>query len=154
MKNISGHSLRKVIAVTGLAAVLLSSTTACFGTFATTHRVWNWNATVRGDKWAKWGAFVGINIIPVYVSAVTFDLVFANSVEFWSGSNPMAMAPGNTKTVQGDAGETALLTPRSDGAIDVSVRAPDRAESHFTLARDGESVAVYDAEGTLLAHTR
>jgi hypothetical protein len=140
--------MKKAVVFSALAAFLLSTTSACFGTFATTQKVWHWNARLDGNKFVRWGAFVGCDVIPVYASAVTFDLIFANSVEFWSGSNPIALAP-----IHGDADETAVLTPRADGAIDVSVTAPGRAERRFTLARDGDGVAFYDAEGTLVAHT-
>ena len=73
----------------------------CFGSFVLTQRVYHWNQTVDPNKFAKWELFVATIIVPIYPSATIFDVIFTNSVEFWSGRNPVG--PGPT---------TARCTPR------------------------------------------
>lgn len=77
-----------------LAGTLLFSLSSCFGDFALTKKVYKWNDSVVNDKMAKTLLFYGLNIIPVYSVAGTIDFFILNFLEFWNGSNPMAMAPG------------------------------------------------------------
>ena len=53
--------------------------------------------------------FLAFNIIPVYGVAYFADVVVLNSIEFWSGSNPLAEV-GTTKTVKGQNGEYLIKT--------------------------------------------
>jgi len=57
-------------------------------------KVYKWNDTVVENKIAKTLIFYGLNIIPVYGIAGAIDYFILNLLEFWSGSNPMAMGPG------------------------------------------------------------
>jgi hypothetical protein len=113
--------------------------------------VFRWNSGVHGNKWIRWLVFLVISIIPVYAGAAIFDMVFSNSVEFWTGSNPMAMAPGTTKHVVGPNGERAVMTLREDRSIDVRITAPGTTEQQFVLVREADAVAAYDANGLLIA---
>ncbi len=149
--NISRPWLSRVIAVTILTAFVPLTTTACFGTFPVARKVYRWNAGVHGDKWVRWLVFLVINIVPVYACAAIFDMVFSNSVEFWTGSNPMAAVPGSTKFVEGPNGERAVMTLREDRAIDVYVTVPGKPDQHLVLVREADAVAAYDANGLLIA---
>ena len=139
------RSARNVIAVTLLCLV---GTTACFGTFTTTRRVYTWNQTVDEDKWVKWAVFTAAMILPVYPSAVIFDLMFVNSVEFWSGRNPMAMGPETTET-----GDRLAMELRSDGTVGATVRGPDGREQRYTVVREPGAISAYDEDGELVARS-
>ena len=139
------RSARNVIAVTLLCLV---GTTACFGSFTTLRRVYSWNQTVDDDKWVKWAVFTAAIIVPVYPSATIFDLMFVNSVEFWSGRNPMAMGPAATET-----GEKLAMELHPDGTIGATVRTPDGSERRFTVAREPGAISAYDENGELAART-
>lgn len=139
----SSRSVRRVIGVTLLCLV---GTTACFGSFTTLRRVYAWNQSVDEEKWIKWGVFTAAMIIPVYPSATIFDLMFVNSVEFWSGRNPMALGPDTT-----DRGERLALQPQPDGTLAATVRAPDGREQRFTVVREPGAIAAYDENGELAA---
>ncbi len=149
--NISRGWLGRVITVTVLSVFVPVTTAACFGSFPVTRKVFRWNSGVHGDKWIRWLVFLVISIIPVYAGAAVFDMVFSNSVEFWTGSNPMALAPGTTKHVEGPNGERAVMTLREDRAIDVRVTAPGVPDQHFVLVREADAIAAYDAHGFLIA---
>jgi len=143
--------LRRVIAITMLSAFVPLTTTACFGTFPTARKVYRWNAGVHSDKWVRWLVFLAINIVPVYFSAAVFDMIFSNSVEFWTGTNPMAAVPGTTRTVLGPNGERATMTVREDGALDVVLTRAGMPEERLRLVREPEAIAAYGADGILVA---
>jgi hypothetical protein len=70
--------------------------TGCFGSFALTKKVYEFNDGLE-NKWLKSIAFWGLNIIPVYGFAGFVDVVILNLVEFWTGSNPLAMQEGEVE---------------------------------------------------------
>lgn len=65
----------------------------CYGNFNLTRKVYNWNGTL-GDKFVKSLVMCVMIIVPVYGLAGLADLVILNLVEFWTGSNPMALKQG------------------------------------------------------------
>src|SRR5262245_51925358 len=142
-KHASFRSFRRVIGVTILCLV---SSNACFGSFTTLRRVYSWNQTVDDDKWAKWGVFTAAIIVPVYPSATIFDLMFVNSVEFWSGKDPMADATAGT-------GEHVAMQLQPDGTVGATVSAPDGREQRYTLVREPGAISAYDEHGELAARS-
>lgn len=84
----------------GIAMVsTLAATTGCFGNFALTRKVYKWNDSIAGDDLA--GKFVkslvmwGLCVIPVYQFSGFADIIIFNLIEFWTGSNPLAMNEGD-----------------------------------------------------------
>ena len=143
------HSAR-VIAVTSLLIALFGAT-GCFGSFVTVQRLYHWNRTVDSNKFAQWGVFVATVVVPVYPSATLFDMIFTNSVEFWSGRNPMAAEANASRTMHTESGEEVSMRMREDGAIDVRVRAPQKPDTHLVVVPEGDSIAAYDENGALVA---
>ena len=95
----------KRFTATILAAVLLSfSFQGCYGGFVLFHKIHKWNGTI-GDKWVKSIVHAALWILPVYGFCMFIDLIILNTVEFWTGSNPLAMQEGQTEeqiVAQGD----------------------------------------------------
>jgi hypothetical protein len=141
--------LRRTIAAVTLCAFLPLATTACFGNFNLTRKIYRFNDTVSQDKWIEWLAFVVMVVVPVYSIGVLVDAILANSIEFWTGQNPIAM--GETRTIEGEDGQLAQLTLREDGAIDVLITEADGATRQLRLVREDAAVAAYDADGRLIA---
>lgn len=94
----------KLVAVALSGSILFSS---CIGSFTLTHRVLDWNQSI-GDKFVNEIVFVAFNIVPVYSIAMFVDGVVLNLIEFWTGSNPMAV--GETRTIEGENGEYLVKT--------------------------------------------
>lgn len=63
--------------------------TSCIGQFALTNKVLSWNNSV-GNKFVNELVFIAFWILPVYEVTSIADLLVLNSIEFWSGSNPIA----------------------------------------------------------------
>jgi len=74
-------------AIAGL--LLASSLTGCMGHNALTAKALKFNLSTAEGRWGREGLFVGMMIIPVYPIFKLLDLLLFNSIEFWSGSNPL-----------------------------------------------------------------
>lgn len=95
IKNMK-NALKKIGLYSSLAAITFSST-GCMGSWALTTGLYNWNNSVS-DKYINNAIFWILNIIPVYSGAIFIDAVILNFIEFWSGSNPIAMNEGEVET--------------------------------------------------------
>ncbi len=62
----------------------------CYGPFHLTRRVWKFNGEVSDNKWVVELVYLVCTAIPVYGIATLADAVIFNSVEFWTGENPLA----------------------------------------------------------------
>lgn len=132
-------------------SVMLSG---CLGQNALFNTVQDWNATVTNEKFVNQGISFVFWIVPVYGLTLLADIVILNSVEFWTGSNPMtnegAKVTGTTERVVDGLGNEALLTYQEDGSVHVEVFRGTGVE-HFVLERDGNQVVrVQDGERVAL----
>lgn len=76
-----------------LGAAMVMQLSGCYGNFALTRKLYTWNGTV-GDKWINSVVMWAMMIVPVYGAAGFVDLVVLNTVQFWTGNNPVAMKDG------------------------------------------------------------
>lgn len=104
LKNINRPfpDMKKRYLTVALAALLLGSVsmTSCIGSFALTNRVLNWNKQV-GSKFVNELVFFAFWVLPVYEVTSLADLLVINSIEFWSGNNPVS---ASTKAIDTDNG--------------------------------------------------
>ena len=77
--------MKKALLCIAAVSLLL---TGCTGPFVLTKNVHTWQ-TSFDDKWVDEVAFLGCVILPVYGLASLGDALIFNSVEFWTGDNPM-----------------------------------------------------------------
>lgn len=80
--------MKKIVLTCALAALLCSSMTSCMGKFALTRNLYTWNDQVS-NKFVNEILFVAFWIVPVYEVCGLADLLVLNSIEFWSGDNPL-----------------------------------------------------------------
>ena len=84
----------KAIIISILIAALGLSNTACIGRMAVSAKVMKFNLEVTESKWGREMVFLVLYIIPVYEFAGLVDLIVVNSIEFWTGTNPVNGQPG------------------------------------------------------------
>lgn len=99
-----------------LTALLLAATilfTSCIGSFRLSGKVLAWNKGV-GEKWVNELVFLALNIVPVYPLASFADILVLNSIEFWTGTNPVA-EEGATKTIKNAQGAAIQVTTNENG---------------------------------------
>lgn len=80
----------KILLTILLMSSVLTTQTGCFGSFGLTMKVYDFNKGV-GDKWVQELVFLVMCAVPVYEIAGFIDVVVLNTIEFWTGSNPVAM---------------------------------------------------------------
>lgn len=92
---------KSVLLITAFTGVLLSQT-GCLGSFQLTKNMYEWNTTQINGEWGQELVFVAFLIIPVYEVCLLADGVVLNSIEFWTGENPISMKSGekDSKIVQ------------------------------------------------------
>lgn len=64
--------------------------TGCYGPFRLTRNLHEWNNNV-GDQFINSLVFYAFLIIPVYQVSIFIDGVVFNTIEFWTGENPIYM---------------------------------------------------------------
>lgn len=92
--------MKKIIMSVALAALLCSSMSSCMGKFALTRNLYAWNEQIS-NKFINELVFFAFWILPVYEVCGLADLLVLNSIEFWSGDNPMT---ASTKVIDTDNG--------------------------------------------------
>lgn len=111
-----------------LVCALLGSSimfSSCIGSFSLWNNLKDWNQGVS-NKFVNELIFVAFHIVPVYEIAYLADVLVLNSIEFWSGSNPVSASIGEVKTVKGENGEYLVKT-NEDG---------------YTITKKGEDKSV------------
>ena len=90
--------------MTLVCAVLAGSMlfTSCIGSFKLWNNLKDWNQGVS-NKFVNELLFIALHIVPVYEIAYLADVLVLNSIEFWSGSNPVAS--NETKEIKGENGD-------------------------------------------------
>ena len=150
---------------TGIVLVALGLlTSGCFGPFNLTRRLYRWNEQVQG-KWEQEFMFILLAWVPVYGLAVLGDAVVFNSMEFWTGKNPVdppmsagINRPATKRIVRGEAEAVLTYTPSVSDAPELLVEQfrDGRSAGHLRLERrDGVTVGSDDTGRTLfIARTR
>lgn len=109
-------SVALVIALAG--STLFSS---CIGSFQLTHKLLDWNQGI-GSKFVNELVFLAFWILPVYEVSGLADILVLNSIEFWSGENPVAQ---DSRIIEGSDGKYLVesdakgytITSQNDGTV-------------------------------------
>lgn len=128
-----------------IIALSLVAFGGCYGPFAVTKKVYDWNGTVQ-DKFVRSGVFWIFVIVPVYPLCALGDTLIFNPIEFWTGSNPIT---------SNDAGPPDVER-LADGSIQLEHQGHVYALRHvdargFEVWLDGVHVgnAIVGADGSL-----
>lgn len=70
----------------------------------------------KGPQWAAEGVFLICAILPVYAIAILGDALIFNTIEFWSGDNPIAK---NHKFINGEQNQAVVKYDREDNLLNV-----------------------------------
>jgi hypothetical protein len=152
--------MKRIIQIcsTFLIVVTLVTSVGCYGSFKLVTKVYKWNGTI-GDKWVNEVAFLALNIVPVYGISAAIDALILNSIEFWTGKNPVnasvdlpdqnaaiALNEDGTLIFRSQEGKTLTIALTEEGA---EVRNADGVLMARSV-RSEDGVAVYSPEGDIL----
>ncbi|GHA44986.1 membrane protein [Salinimicrobium marinum] len=123
--------------------------TSCLGSFSAWNGLRDWNESVADNKFVNNAIFWGLNIIPVYPLFYAGDVIIFNLVEFWSGSNPIAMNDGDIESqiIEKDGVKYEMIATKNQ--INIRVLTGEREGNELTLiyeASDKSWNAMKDGE--------
>lgn len=122
-----------------LAAASCLPLQSCIGSFALTNKVLTWNNQVS-SKFVNELVFFAFWILPVYEVTSIADLLVLNSIEFWSGNNPVE---ASTKVVDTEHGKYYIAC---DGK-GYTITDPSGIETRMEFEENTQTWAVIDSEG-------
>jgi hypothetical protein len=132
--------------------------TGCFGQFKLTQKIWQFNKGVSGEKFVQWLVFLVFVIVPVYELGALIDALILNSLEFWTGNNPVSGIVGHhedSRIVRLSPTDTLRLSRDADsGVMRLELERGGQAPvvRYFEPLENG--MAVRDDAGALLLQAR
>ncbi len=160
--------MKKTIAVVLIVAFF---TTGCTGSFNLTRKVYNFHRS-QSDKWSDELLFLVVALLPVYSLATLADAIIFNSIEFWTGKNPVDMSANdpssrivqngsdkykmsfNTKNGQvsltnmAQAGNHGIIFERTDNTI--TAKNESGKVLYSSVQNQDGGVSIYDGKGKLV----
>ncbi|KGD66033.1 hypothetical protein Y5S_00505 [Alcanivorax nanhaiticus] len=128
--------------------------TGCLGQNALFDTVQDWNATATNNKFVNQGISFIFWWVPVYGLSLLGDIIIFNSIEFWTGTNPIskegAKVAGSTETVTDGLGNQAELTYNADGSISVLATSNGAEERYTLIKEDGKVIKIQDDQREVL----
>ena len=119
--------MKRIVAAV-LFAVLAVSSAGCYGQFALTRKLYTWNGTATGNKYVNSLILFGLIVIPVYEVCTLADWIIFNTVEVFSGSNPMSRleVPGGHEWVARRIDANQVELARDGVVLLIGTRSGDR----------------------------
>lgn len=136
--------MKKKLLALSLATVLFSGCYGSYGLFKKVHEI---NGSL-GNKWVNWIVHWAAWIIPVYPLALIADSLVLNSLEFWTGSNPIAS--GDTFNETDAEGNSVASVKNEDGTMSLTYTDTKGEQSQYTFERDEDVLRALDKEGNIV----
>jgi hypothetical protein len=131
-----------------LVLALLVTAFGCYGSFQLTTKVYKFNGGL-GNKWVNELGFLVMSIVPVYGVAVFVDAIVLNTIEFWTGTNPMA---SNNAIQTIDLPDGKLVLNGKDKTYEFRQIINGQEQVVRIECSNGETIA-RDASGSILARS-
>ncbi len=136
-------------AIITLACASMIVLTGCYGSNACFNKLHKWNGTL-GNKWLNSIVHFFLSIFQVYnICLGLIDGLILNTVEFWTGSNPLA---GGDSYYEKDAqGNEIAAVKNADGTMSVELTTAAGEKASLILKRDENVIRALDMEGNVVA---
>jgi hypothetical protein len=148
-----------------MVAILLLCfvTTGCTGSFNLTKKVYNFHRS-QSDKWYDELLFLVCVIVPVYGISTFADAIVFNSIEFWTGDNPIDMAKTETQMKNVKAGKTEATLSYNTNNDQITITSKDHPTvvlektDKLVLAKNDKGEVLYGSkmndQGELVLYDR
>lgn len=143
----------KIVACLLIGSMFYSS---CIGSFSLFNSYAKWQRHMTDNKYVN--AIVGFILMPIVGGVCLFvDSLVLNTIEFWTGDNPMHASIGKTKQVMGSDGRYYAVTTLKDG---YEIKAPtgelsyfkyDKQQNIWSLEQNGKTTELFrfNQDGTI-----
>ncbi len=156
--------MKKMVASIMVVAFLASG---CTGSFNLTRKVYNFHRS-QADKWSDELCFLLVALTPIYGLATFADAIVFNSIEFWTGKNPVTVSTEPQTRVAKNGKDRVLMTynPKTDqvhvassnnhGVIfersDTTVTAKNEKGQvlYSSVQNNDGGVTIYDGQGKII----
>lgn len=143
------------VATVLMAGALLTS--SCVGSFGLFNKLAQWNKRATNEKFLN--ELIFIIISPAYAVCSVVDVLVLNTIEFWSGTNPMAQRVGTTQEVMGQDGRYYAVTTLKNGyeikkpTGETVVFSYDKKSRTWSQQADGKQTDLFrfNSDGTIQA---
>lgn len=145
----------KTIACLMAAGILATS---CVGSFSLFNRLASWNKTATDNKFINEVLFIVCS--PAYAVCGIADALVLNSIEFWTGDNPLASNIGKTQEIKGNDGlmyavktlKNGYEITNPDGKVFTYLY--DKSTSTWSIENEGIHMDLFkfNADGTIEAY--
>jgi hypothetical protein len=145
----------KTIAIVLVMTLVLFQFTGCYGKFQLTRNLYKWNGQL-GDKFINTIVMWVLMIVPVYSIVGFVDFVILNVIEFWTGTNPIAMQPGDKETqlveMDGKMYQITATQNRFDinqvnTNVKISLVFSQEEQAWYVEQADGQSIKIAEFSG-------
>jgi hypothetical protein len=132
-----------------LAVAVVSS--GCTGSFNLTKQVYSWH---RGqeNKWSDEVGFLACALTPIYGLSLMADAVLLNSIEFWTGENPVKSAD-LVKAVKESEAEAEVTYDPDKQQLKIFSRNGEKENPTITLERNRDVIYTKDENGKIIYTT-
>ena len=96
------------VVILALLLALSLTMSSCLGSLALTNKVRVWIRQIS-NKFINELVYVGLWIVPVYETCFISDILVLNSIEFWSGKNPINSV-SEKKVVHGEHNDFSVVS--------------------------------------------
>ena len=123
--------LKKIILTTVIFLLPAICFQSCIGSFSLTNKVLTWNRNVN-NKFVNELVFFSFWVLPVYEVTAAADLLVINSIEFWSGNNPLE---ANNKTIVTEDGNYQIYADQKG----YKIMTPEGKAMIFDFDKDSQT---------------
>ncbi len=140
----------KLVSFLVLVSMLLAIG-GCYGSFNLTRKVWKFNGEL-GGKWVNELGFLVMNIVPVYGVAGFVDAVVLNTIEFWTGTNPLA--ENSVQTIKTDDGMAQVTFDKDHQVVTIEKMVAGKGVMTYRIVRENGDLVVRDANNHFLVRSQ
>ncbi|WP_224488562.1 DUF3332 domain-containing protein [Robertkochia flava] len=129
--------MKKSIICIALASSIMFS--SCLGSFSAFNGLKDWNMEISDSKFLNNLVFWALWLLPVYEIFLIGDVIIFNTLEFWTGNNPVAMKEGEkeVQVVENDGNTIKMTATMNRMQIEV-IQGPKKGEKVDLVYRPHE----------------
>lgn len=125
--------MKRIIALLLISLASITTLSGCYGKFALTRKLYQVNSSV-GDKFLRTGLTWVFVFFPAYEVSAIIDFIFFNTIEFWSGNNPVANGEKDFQYVKG-SDSYDIHVVRTGNEIDFTIKHRNRLDGTLEASK-------------------
>ena len=133
---------KKLLCVVLVLCILCMGFAGCAGKYALFNKLAG-GVNHLSNKWVNSLVNLVFWIVPVYGICLLGDIIIFNTIEFWTGSNALAM--GETYEATDEAGNYITAVKNEDGTLSVKIVDVSGNTAEFVMQNDGDQVRIIDS---------